>query len=95
MAGNQSSPLPPLPSPPPPAPPPAVAVAASVARASAMALDETPVTGAPDKDFETLLREQLAKEERGGVGGGSKHARAPKSARRAPQDLHNCAVPNV
>ena len=63
-----------------PAPPPPVAVAASVARASAMDLDETPVTGAPDKDFETLLREQLAKEERGGVGGGSKHAKTPPGA---------------
>jgi len=63
-----------------PAPPPPVAVAAPVARASAMDLDETPVTGAPDKDFETLLREQLAKEERGGVGGGSKHAKTPPGA---------------
>ena len=63
-----------------PAPPPPVAVAAPVARASATDLDETPVTGAPDKDFETLLREQLAKEERGGVGGGSKHAKTPPGA---------------
>ena len=58
-----------------PAPPPPVAVAAPVARASAMDLDETPVTGAPDKDFETLLREQLAKEE-----GGSEHAKTPPGA---------------
>jgi centromere protein J len=45
-----------------------------------MDLDDVPVTGAPHKDFETLLQEQLAKEGGGGgMGGGAEPAKNAKT----------------
>ena len=55
-----------------PYPPPPV-VTERPSSSTAMDLDDVPVTGAPHKDFETLLQEQLAKE--GGGGGGDDVAR--------------------
>ena len=66
-----------------PHPPPPVVTERS-SSSTAMDLDDVPVTGAPHKDFETLLQEQLAKEGGGGgMGGGAvpaKNAKTPPGA---------------
>ena len=62
-----------------PHPPPPVVTERS-SSSTAMDLDDVPVTGAPHKDFETLLQEQLAKEGGGGgMGGGAEPAKNAKT----------------
>ena len=62
-----------------PHPPPPV-VTERPSSSTAMDLDDVPVTGAPHKDFETLLQEQLAKEGGGGgMGGGAEPAKNAKT----------------